>query len=90
MDILGFLNSIDKWLLVPVIGLLAGWLAAIILRERRIGIIGMLIAGVAGSFLGWFLLGAAGFRPHDVIGHIIAALAGAIVLIMLLRQFRRR
>lgn len=90
MDILGFLTSVDKWILLPVIGLIAGWLAALILRERRIGIIGMLIAGVAGSFLGGFLFRLVGFLPHDIIGHMIAALVGAILLILLLRQVRRR
>ena len=38
-----------------VIGLIAGWLAGIIMKGRGFGILGNIIVGVIGSVLGGFL-----------------------------------
>jgi uncharacterized membrane protein YeaQ/YmgE (transglycosylase-associated protein family) len=86
-----FLQGIDLWIRLLVIGLLAGWLATLILRERRRSILGYLLVGVLGSFVGYYLfVFIIGGQPHDIVAHLIAALAGALVLIGALRLFRRR
>lgn len=90
-DPMEFLSGMDVWVRLLVIGLAAGWLATVILRERRMSLLGYLVVGVVGSFVGYFLFQAVvGRGPPDIIGHLIAALVGAIVLIGALRLFRRR
>jgi uncharacterized membrane protein YeaQ/YmgE (transglycosylase-associated protein family) len=81
--------AIPLWLQVLLIGLAAGWLAALILRERQFGLIGFLVVGVAGSFVGSFLFRLAGFAAQGWFAHLVAATAGALLLIGLLRLFRR-
>ncbi len=86
-----FLQGIDVWIRLLVIGMLAGWLASLMLRERRRSILGYLIVGVVGSFVGYYIFVLViGGQPHDIVAHLIAALAGALVLIAGLRLFRRR
>jgi uncharacterized membrane protein YeaQ/YmgE (transglycosylase-associated protein family) len=89
--VMDFLQGIDVWIRLLVIGMLAGWLASLILRERRRSIFGYLIVGVVGSFVGYYIFVlVVGGQPHDIVAHLIAALAGALVLIAGLRLFRRR
>ena len=86
-----FLQGVDVWVRLLVIGLLAGWLATLILRERRRSILGYLLVGVLGSFVGYYIFVLiVGGQPHDIVAHLIAALAGALVLIVGLRMFKRR
>lgn len=86
-----FLQGIDVWIRLLAIGALAGWLATLILRERRQSILGYLVVGVVGSFLGYYLFVViVGGQPHDIFAHLIAALGGSIILISALRLFRRR
>jgi uncharacterized membrane protein YeaQ/YmgE (transglycosylase-associated protein family) len=49
------------WLLL--IGLVAGWLAGVVMRGRGFGILGNLAVGVLGSLVGGFL-----FRTHWALG----------------------
>jgi len=90
------ISVVTQILVMVIIGGVAGWLAAAVLRERRMGIIGYMITGVIGSFIGIVL-----FRQFDIriegyqigpvpVGHLIAAFLGAILLVILLRLFRGR
>ena len=69
-----------------VVGLIAGFLASLIMRGGGYGIIGDIIVGIVGAFIGGLLAnllipGAAfGFW-----GSILVALIGAIILIAILR-----
>ena len=86
-----FLSGIDTWIRLLVIGLVAGWLATLILRERRLSLVGYLVVGVVGSFVGFYLFQAlVGRGPPDIFGHLIAALIGSILLIGALRLVKRR
>ena len=69
-----------------VVGLIAGFLASLIMRGGGYGIIGDIIVGIVGAFIGGLLAnllmpGAAfGFW-----GSVLVALIGAIILIAILR-----
>ena len=82
--------GLPVWLQVLLIGLAAGWLAALILGERRFGLLGYLVVGVAGSFVGSFLFRLAGFAAQGWFAHLVAAIAGALILIAVLRALRGR
>ncbi|GIK43652.1 MAG: hypothetical protein BroJett011_74850 [Chloroflexota bacterium] len=74
-----------------VVGLIAGWLASLVMKSGT-GLIGDLIIGVIGGFVGGFLsqvfLGANLMTGINVIS-IVTALVGAVVLLAIVRAVRR-
>jgi len=73
-----------------IIGLIAGWLASMIMGRGGYGIVGDIVVGVVGAFIGGFvasLLGLAGTNPNEPfhLWNLILAIIGAIVLIALVR-----
>jgi len=75
------------WFLL--VGLIAGWLAGMIMRGGGFGLVGDMIVGVIGALLGGWLFGVLGIHAGGLIGAIITAFVGAIILIALLRVIRR-
>lgn len=74
------------WILI---GLVAGWLAGLILKGSGFGLIGNLIVGVIGALLGGFVFGLLGLQASSMLGSLITATAGALLLIYLLRLVKR-
>ena len=73
-----------------LIGLIAGWLAGLLVKGGGFGIVGDMVMGVLGAFLGGFLFRSLGLSAGGgMLGAIIVATIGAIVLILLLRLMRR-
>lgn len=73
-----------------LIGLIAGWLAGLLVKGGGFGIVGDMVMGVLGAFLGGFLFNSLGLSAGGgMLGAIIVATIGAIVLILLLRLIRR-
>ena len=75
------------WFLL--IGLAAGWLAGQFTKGSGFGLVGDLIVGVIGALLGGFLFGLLGLAAFGLIGSLITATVGAIVLLFLLKKFRK-
>ena len=75
------------WFLL--IGLIAGWLAGMVVKGGGFGVIGDMIVGVIGAFLGGWLFGVLGIAAGGLIGSLITAFVGAVILIFLLRMIRR-
>ncbi|MFN8481602.1 MAG: GlsB/YeaQ/YmgE family stress response membrane protein [Anaerolineae bacterium] len=76
--------SIIAWL---VIGLLAGWIASMIMRSGY-GLIGDLVLGVVGAIVGGWLAGIflhADYTTGINIETLITAVVGAIVVIAIAR-----
>lgn len=76
------LTSILWWL---VVGLIAGFLASVVMRGGGYGIVGDIIVGIIGAFIGGFLMSLLGIGSSGVIWSIIVAFIGACVLIAILR-----
>lgn len=72
-----------------LIGLVAGWLAALLMRGKGLGIVGNMILGVIGAFVGGFLFRLVGLAAYSLFGSIIVATVGAIVLILLVRLIKK-
>lgn len=69
-----------------LVGLVAGWLAGVLMKGGGFGVIGDIIVGVIGALLGGFLFGSLGISAGGgLLGAIIVATIGAIVLIFILR-----
>ena len=73
-----------------VVGIIAGWLAGVVMKGGGYGVIWDLILGIAGAVIGGWLFGYAGASAGGgMIGSIVVATIGAIVLIFISRLLKR-
>lgn len=80
MDLLYFL----------LIGLVAGYLAGLIMKGGGFGLVVNLILGVIGAFVGGWLLGVLGISiGGGLIGSLISATIGAVVLVFVVGLFKK-
>jgi len=76
------------WFLV--VGLVAGWLAGVLVKGGGFGIVGDLVVGVIGAVLGGWLFSAAGVSSGGgLVGSLVVATIGAIVLLFAVRLIKR-
>lgn len=76
-------------ILFLLIGLVAGWLAGLMMKGRGFGIIGNLIVGVFGAFIGGILFKLLGMASSGFIGSLIVALVGAVVLLFIVGLIKK-
>ncbi len=78
--------GILSWIIV---GLIAGWLAGMVMKGGGYGIVGDIIIGIVGGLIGGFLASALFGIPNPVNGidiiSIVVAFIGAVILIAILR-----
>ena len=73
-----------------LIGLIAGWLAGVLVKGGGLGIIGDIVVGILGALLGGWLFRQLGVSTGGGLGwSILVATVGAVVLIMILRLVKR-
>jgi uncharacterized membrane protein YeaQ/YmgE (transglycosylase-associated protein family) len=71
-----------------IIGLVAGWLAGVILKGTGYGVVWDVVLGIAGAVIGGWLFGMLGLAPSGgLLYSILVALIGACVLIGISRLF---
>ncbi len=81
-------GGIIAWI---VIGLVAGWLAGVIMPGKGFGLLGDLIIGLVGAFIGGLLMDL--LAPNTNFGFwgsLIVALIGACILVAILHAIGRR
>ena len=76
-----------------IFGALAGWVASMIAgSSREMGWLENILVGIVGAFIGGFLFSLLTGRDNYMefnIGSFIVAVIGALVLLFILRMFRR-
>jgi uncharacterized membrane protein YeaQ/YmgE (transglycosylase-associated protein family) len=72
-----------------IIGILAGFLAAKIVKGSGMGILVDLIVGIVGSILGGWVFGLLGLAAYGLIGQLVMATVGAIILLLIVRAIKR-
>jgi uncharacterized membrane protein YeaQ/YmgE (transglycosylase-associated protein family) len=73
-----------------VVGLIAGWLAGLVMRGGGYGIIVDILLGIVGGWLGGWLFGRLGIWPAGgMIGSVIVAFVGAVILVGITRILKR-
>jgi uncharacterized membrane protein YeaQ/YmgE (transglycosylase-associated protein family) len=73
-----------------VVGLIAGWLAGLVMKGGGYGILVDILLGILGGFLGGWIFGRLGIWPGGgMIGSIIVAFVGAVVLVWITRLLKR-
>ena len=76
------------WFLI--VGLVAGWLAGMLVKGGGFGLIGDLVVGVIGAVLGGWLFSTLGASTGGgLVGSIIVATIGAVVLLFIVRLIKR-
>lgn len=78
----------DGLLYLVVIGLVAGWLASLILKTG-FSLLGYLLVGVIGSYIGGFLFDLLGISTSTTSGRIFSAAVGALVFLFILGRIRK-
>ncbi len=78
--------SNESLLVIILVGLVAGWLAGMVVRGSGLGPVGDIVVGWLGAFIGHWLLP----RLHihlgtGIVAMIVNALIGAIVLLVIIR-----
>jgi uncharacterized membrane protein YeaQ/YmgE (transglycosylase-associated protein family) len=75
------------WFLL--IGLLAGWLAGILVKGRGSGCLVNMIVGVIGALMGGFIFGTLGVSTPGNLGAFLSATVGAVILLFLLKVLKK-
>ncbi len=76
-----------EWIIV---GMIAGWLAGLVMRGGGYGVLVDIILGILGGLLGGWLFGMMGIWPAGgVIGSLIVAFVGAVILVAITRVIKR-
>jgi uncharacterized membrane protein YeaQ/YmgE (transglycosylase-associated protein family) len=82
--------SILSWI---VVGLIAGWLAGLVMKGSGFGLLGDIIIGVVGALVGGWLAESVLKLGVSVNGFnltsILVAFGGAVVVLFVLRLLRR-
>jgi uncharacterized membrane protein YeaQ/YmgE (transglycosylase-associated protein family) len=73
-----------------IVGLIAGWLAGVVMKGGGYGIIVDILLGIVGGLLGPWIFGRLGIGAGSgIIGSIIVAFIGAVILVALTRVLKR-
>ena len=81
-------HGIIAWL---IIGCFGGWLASVLVAGSGFGVLLDIVIGIAGAFIGGWLSGALHISPcNGWIASTVTAFIGAVILLFVIRLFRRR
>ena len=76
-------------IVILIVGLIAGWLAAKIVTGGGLGIIGDIVVGIVGAFIAAWLFPKLGIRlGTGIFREILYATIGAVILLALVRLVR--
>lgn len=78
-------------LLVSIfVGLVAGWLAGVVMKGGGYGVLVDILLGILGGFVGGWLFGRLGILPGaGIIGSIIVSFVGAVILVAITRLVKK-
>ena len=73
-----------------VVGLIAGWLAGVVMKGGGYGIVVDIILGILGGILGGWIFSMLGVGAGGgLVGSVIVAFVGAVVLVAISRALKR-
>jgi uncharacterized membrane protein YeaQ/YmgE (transglycosylase-associated protein family) len=81
------MDGLLYWLIV---GLIAGWLAGVVMKGGGYGVLADIVLGILGGVLGGWIFSRLGIGAGGgLIGGIVVAFIGAVVLVAITRVLRR-
>jgi uncharacterized membrane protein YeaQ/YmgE (transglycosylase-associated protein family) len=72
-----------------LIGIVAGWLAGVLMKGRGFGALVDFALGVVGAIVGGVLFRLVGLAAYGLIGQLIMAVIGAVVVLALVRAIKK-
>jgi uncharacterized membrane protein YeaQ/YmgE (transglycosylase-associated protein family) len=84
--------DLQSLLIMALVGIVAGFLAGVIVKGYGLGLVGNLVVGVLGALIaGWLLptLGVSFSVINPLVTSIVYATIGAVVLLLVVGLFRR-
>ena len=80
----------ETFLIIIIIGAIAGWLAGLIVKGYGFGILGNIVVGIVGALIAGLLFPRIGLSiGSGTVGAIISATIGAVILLFLIRLVKR-
>src|SRR5262249_49489752 len=78
------------WFLL--VGLVAGWLAGVLVKGGGFGLVGDIVVGIVGALIGGWTFSALGgpAGPNGLRGSIVVAPLGAVILLFVVRAIKRK
>jgi uncharacterized membrane protein YeaQ/YmgE (transglycosylase-associated protein family) len=77
-----------------IVGIIAGWLAGLVMKGGGYGVLGDIILGIVGALVGGFLAGALFGVPNPVNGvnvtTLVVAFIGAVIVVAIVRALPGR
>lgn len=74
-----------------IVGIVAGFLAGLVMRGGGFGWLVNLIVGIAGAILGGWLFGKLGWSfGNGMVGEIITSFLGAVILLFVIGLFKKK
>ncbi len=82
--------TIESLLIFLLVGAIAGWLAGVLVKGFGFGLVGNIVVGIVGAFVAGLLFPALGVDfGGGILGSIVFATIGAVVLLVIIRVFKR-
>lgn len=73
-----------------IVGLIAGWLAGVVMKGGGYGLLIDLVLGLVGGLIGGWIFTALGIWPAaGLLGSVLVAFVGAVVLVAITRVLKR-
>jgi len=72
-----------------VVGIVAGWLAGVLVKGGGFGLLGNLLVGIIGSFVGGFVFNALNIAAYGSIGSFVTMVVGAVVFLLLISLIKK-
>ena len=81
--------DIENLLIFMSCGLLAGWLADVLMKGSGLSLFGNIVFGIFGGVIGGYLFGLFDMDISGEFGSMVKAMVGAIVLLNLIELLRK-
>ncbi len=81
-------NNLESLLVFLFIGLIAGWLAGVLVKGRGFGVLGDIVVGVIGAEFGGWIFGKLGLSIYGFAGAVFMAFIGAVALLAAIKLVR--
>lgn len=73
-----------------LVGVVAGWLAGLIMDGGGFGVLRNIVIGVAGAVIGGYLFNLLGiYAGGGLLGSLVTAVAGAVILLFFVRLVKK-
>ena len=82
------MNSFESIITFLVIGLIAGWLAGVLVKGRGFGVLGDILIGIVGAELGGWIFSSIGLSTYGFAGAVMMAFVGAVALLSVIKMVK--